>query len=146
MKYFLALLSLTSLLIACDKKKSQSPAELIIGEWKISGYDWEPLEEISDSARRMFEQAAIEQEAIFQANSHFVFDTTGHYQMDFTGDGGDVGTFEITPDNKMVNTSSRFGLKDTANIVYFVKDTFKFELLASSQRVVVTIARKKEKE
>lgn len=145
MKYFLSLLTLTCFLIACDKKKPQTPAELIVGEWKISGYDWEPLEEISDSAKRMFEQAAIEQEAIFQANSHFVFDTSGKYQMDFTGDGGDVGTFEITPDNKMVNTSSRYGLKDTANIVYFSKDTFKFELLASSQRVVVTIARNEEK-
>jgi hypothetical protein len=139
------LIAFSLMLILSCKEAQVSPekvSELLTGEWRIQEFEWESKSQLSSAEREAFQQAARLQERRFQEFSHFEFNSDKTYRMDFTGKGGDFGTWSITQDLKLANMSERYNLPDTVNIDYYSRDTFRLTIIDSLQEAKVTIIRK----
>lgn len=132
-----------SLLYFTKGKASTDPAHLIVGDWKIEEYKWENTVPMEEKDKEAFIKAAQAQQDIFKEKSHFHFYSDKTYRMDFTGDGGDTGHWEINKDLQMINSSIVYNINDTVKISDFSQDKFSFRLDAPQQVAYITIKRVK---
>lgn len=142
MRYILPII-LAFIAIACSKlSEPEKVSRLLTGEWKIADYEWESRSALSDAERKAFQDAANLQKRRFLAFSNFEFNEDKTYRLDFTGNGGDIGTWQISNDIKLVHYSDRYETYDTVAINYFSKDTFKLLIEDNFQSAQLTIVRK----
>jgi hypothetical protein len=145
MRTILCLITVFSL-ISCGSNKEHSAddvAKMLTGEWRIEDFEWRSKSELSPKELEAFQQAAHLQKRRFREYSNFEFNADKTYRMDFTGRGGDFGTWSITKDIKLANLSERYQLPDTVLIDYYSPDTFKLTIVDTLQEAKVMIVRRK---
>jgi hypothetical protein len=133
-------------MISCATEKQHSAddvAKMLTGEWRIEDFEWSSKSDLSPAEREAFQQAAQLQKRRFREYSNFEFNADKTYRMDFTGRGGDFGTWSITKDIKLANLSERYQIPDTVLIDYFSPDTFKLTIIDTLQEAKVMIVRRK---
>lgn len=123
-------------------RKENLTDQQIIGEWKVSDFEWEILTELSQKELQAYRDYAQTQKRIFQEKAHFAFNPDHTYIMDFKGNGGDKGTWSITPDNQLAHFSNIYNIHDTIRIER-ITDTEVVLLIASNEQLArVTLERK----
>jgi len=145
MRVILLLVSVFAV-ISCGNKEQASAedvAKMLTGEWRIEDFEWSSKSELSPAEMEAFQQAAQLQKRRFREYSNFEFNADKSYRMDFTGRGGDFGTWSITKDIKLANLSGRYQLPDTVLIDYYSPDTFRLTITDTLQEAKVMIVRRK---
>jgi hypothetical protein len=133
-------------IISCGNSEQPSAdevAKMLTGEWRIEDFEWSSKSQLSPAEMEAFQQAAQLQKRRFREYSNFEFNADKTYRMDFTGRGGDFGTWSITKDIKLANLSERYQIPDTVLIDYYSPDTFKLTIIDTLQEAKVMIVRRK---
>jgi hypothetical protein len=132
------------LLVACNppEKKENVTENQIIGKWKVIDFNWEILTELSQKEKQAYHDYAQTQKRIFQIKSHFAFNPDHTYVMDFKGNGGDTGTWSVTPDHQLAHYSTRYKIHDTIRIESIAENEIVFLIASNEQLARVTLQRK----
>ncbi len=132
------------LLTACNHtvNKQSTTEKQLVGEWKVIDFDWEILTELSQKELQAYQDYAQTQKRIFQEKAQFIFNPDHTYIMDFKGNGGDNGTWSITPDKHLAHYSKIYKIRDTIRIERITQNEVVLLIANNEQLARVTLARK----